>query len=77
MGAAQRVRVKDLELGMVLLDDIRAAAGMVLLSRGQEVTPVILARIQNYSGFAMGEWVIEMLPVPVELESSEEVTVRV
>jgi response regulator RpfG family c-di-GMP phosphodiesterase len=76
MSAVQRVRVKDLELGMVLLDDIRSEAGMVLLGRGQEVTPAVLARIQNYWGVAMGEWVVEVLPVPLEPESSAEVTAR-
>jgi len=39
----------DLELGMVFAEDVKSASGVVLISRGQEVTPSLRERLNNYA----------------------------
>ena len=51
---AQQDRVKelpltDLELGMVFAEDVKLASGVVLISRGQEVTPSLRERLNNFA----------------------------
>ncbi len=48
------VRVNELQPGMILEDDIRTGAGTVLVSRGQEVTATLLARIRNFAAMPDG-----------------------
>jgi ActR/RegA family two-component response regulator len=45
----REVRAADVELGMVFAEDVRTAKGMLLISRGHEVTPSLLERIRNFS----------------------------
>jgi response regulator RpfG family c-di-GMP phosphodiesterase len=45
----QRVHVQDLLDGAVLADDVRSKTGMLLCTKGQEVTPSMRARLRNYA----------------------------
>lgn len=50
----QTAVVRDLTLdrvrpGMVLVDDVRARSGMLLMARGQRVTPELLERLRNFN----------------------------
>lgn len=52
--SAQRWEVQELALkalrpGMVLAQDVRTRRGLLVLARGQEVTPSLLERIRNFS----------------------------
>jgi hypothetical protein len=48
-------RVCDLALGYVLAEDLLTDTGMLLLARGQEVNPAILARVRNTWADTMGD----------------------
>lgn len=43
------VKIKDLEVGMVLLNDFQDDKGLVLLPQGQEITPVLQKRLLNFA----------------------------
>jgi hypothetical protein len=50
----ERVTVSDLALrlikfGMVFGEDVRSAKGVLLIARGQEVTPSLIERVRNFS----------------------------
>lgn len=61
-GNALAVQAKDLITGMVLVEDVRARDGLLLVSKGQDVTPAVLERLHN---FAQGTGVAE--PILVHL----------
>ena len=41
--------VRDLRTGMLLADDVKTKKGLLLVARGQEVTPSLMERIRNFS----------------------------
>jgi len=41
------IDVHDLEPGMVLTEDVVSAVGVLLVAKGQEVTPALKARLRN------------------------------
>jgi response regulator RpfG family c-di-GMP phosphodiesterase len=43
------VKIKDIEVGMVLLNDLQDDKGLVLLPQGQEITPVLQKRLLNFA----------------------------
>jgi response regulator RpfG family c-di-GMP phosphodiesterase len=43
------IPASDAQLGMVFVDDVKTSRGMLLVARGQEVTPSLLERIRNFS----------------------------
>jgi response regulator RpfG family c-di-GMP phosphodiesterase len=43
------IPASDVQLGMVLVDDVKSSRGMLLVARGQGVTPTLLERIRNFS----------------------------
>ncbi|OLE29358.1 MAG: hypothetical protein AUG44_04585 [Actinobacteria bacterium 13_1_20CM_3_71_11] len=55
------VKVTDLAPGMVLEADIKTGGGTVLVSRGQEVTATLLARVRNFA--AMPDGIAEPIAV--------------
>ena len=61
------VRISDLRIHMVADEDIRARNGLLLVSKGQEVTHPVLARLRN---FARGVGVVEPFRVKVVSENS-------
>jgi hypothetical protein len=44
----KKVRVAELERGMILGEDVRAAAGLLIAGRGAAISPGLLARIQTF-----------------------------
>jgi len=62
--AIRELRFQDVALGMVFVDDVRAEDGTLLVARGQEVTTVLLHRIENY-------WAYLALPGPVRVTMPE------
>jgi response regulator RpfG family c-di-GMP phosphodiesterase len=54
------IGIHELRIGMVFSEPVRSAAGLLLVSPGQEVTEGLLARLQNYhdtTGLAMPLWI--------------------
>lgn len=50
----QEVRIEELKIseispGMIFGDDVKSAKGLLLVARGQEVTPSLLERMRNFS----------------------------
>jgi hypothetical protein len=43
------ISVSRLEVGMVLVDEVRTVNGMLVVARGQAVTPAVLERLRNFS----------------------------
>jgi response regulator RpfG family c-di-GMP phosphodiesterase len=57
--------MKQLASGMIVRDGIRTSAGVLLVQGGQEITPHLLARIQNFSRWQpLIEPVGVLVPVP-------------
>ncbi len=44
------IKVHELRTGMILTEEVRSKAGVLLVAAGQEVTVSLLERIQNYDG---------------------------
>ncbi|MFH2045598.1 MAG: HD domain-containing phosphohydrolase [Pseudomonadota bacterium] len=59
----------DLKTGMILNEDVRSKAGRLLISRGHEVTPVLLSRLNN---FIKSEGVIEPVSVLINKSGSDK-----
>jgi hypothetical protein len=55
-------RIEDLTPGMILQQEIRTRSGLLLVSRGQEVTPMLIFKLKNsYSrGDIPGEVMVSM-----------------
>lgn len=45
----QELRLCELAVGMVFDEDVMSAKGLLLIARGQEVTPGLLERVRNFS----------------------------
>ncbi len=57
--------VKDVTVGMVFGEDLKSGKGLLLIARGQEVTPALLERMRNFSAeLAIREPVRMLLPNP-------------
>jgi hypothetical protein len=41
--------LRDMKAGMFFGEDVKSAKGLLLIARGQEVTPSLLERIRNFS----------------------------
>jgi response regulator RpfG family c-di-GMP phosphodiesterase len=48
--AVKELGLRELKVGMVFAEDMKSPAGLLLVSRGQEVTPGLLERLSNFSG---------------------------
>ncbi|HEY4761786.1 MAG TPA: HD domain-containing phosphohydrolase [Thermoguttaceae bacterium] len=66
----RRVRLDELFDGVVLADDVRSIKGMLLCSKGQEVTHSMRVRLRNYD-VNMGVRMPIKIFVPVDCEPSE------
>jgi hypothetical protein len=40
--------IREIGIGMVLLEPLKSTTGMTVLARGQRVTPQLLERLKNY-----------------------------
>jgi DNA-binding response OmpR family regulator len=47
--AVRAITSRDLVLGMVLDEDVRTVGGLLLVSKGQEVTQAVIARLHGYA----------------------------
>jgi response regulator RpfG family c-di-GMP phosphodiesterase len=57
--------VKDITVGMTFGEDLKSGKGLLLIARGQEVTPALLERMRNFSAeLAIREPVRMLLPNP-------------
>ncbi|MGH9686018.1 MAG: HD domain-containing phosphohydrolase [Candidatus Acidiferrales bacterium] len=45
----QELHLRDLSVGMSFDEDVKSAKGLLLIARGQEVTPGLLERVRNFS----------------------------
>lgn len=43
------IKFQDISVGMILLDDLQDDRGLVLISQGQEITPVLKQRLVNFA----------------------------
>jgi FixJ family two-component response regulator len=57
------IRIAKLRVGMVLHSDVQSRSGVLLLGKGQEITPSVIARLRGFAASASG--VIEPLTVAV------------
>jgi hypothetical protein len=58
--------LRDIAAGMLFGEDVKSAKGLLLIARGQEVTPSLLERVRNFSselGIREPIRMIERLPV--------------
>jgi hypothetical protein len=42
--------IREVGVGMVFGEDLKSSKGLLLIARGQEVTPALLERMRNFSG---------------------------
>jgi CheY-like chemotaxis protein len=47
-GEVRKCRVQDLAVGMIIQQEVRTPDGVVLVSKGQEVTPPLLIKLKNF-----------------------------
>jgi len=47
--AIQEVRIPELATNMILAEDVRTTSGLLLVSKGQEVTPSLRQRLKNFA----------------------------
>lgn len=64
MGPVREMRLSEVRVGMIFTRDVQATSGLVLIGRGQEVTPSVMQRIRNYwSHMPLKEPPLMQLPV--------------
>jgi len=57
--------IREVRVGMVFGEDLKSSKGLLLIARGQEVTPALLERMRNFSAeLAIREPVRMLLPNP-------------
>jgi hypothetical protein len=59
------IRIAQLRTGMVLHADVLSGSGVLLLGKGQEVTPSVIARLRGFAASATG--VVEPLVVTIRV----------
>lgn len=62
----REVRVEQLETGMLLAEDVVSLRGMLLVAKGQEVSPVLMTRLRTFAGIGGVQEPIKVLVPPVE-----------
>jgi len=68
--------VKDVTVGMTFGEDLKSGKGLLLIARGQEVTPALLERMRNFSAeLAIREPVRMLLPNPALVAAKEPLPV--
>jgi response regulator RpfG family c-di-GMP phosphodiesterase len=72
---ASHVPVWSVDVGMVIQQDIRTIGGVILLTKGQEVTSALLKRFQNFVriGAVAGEVSVLVRAAPPEAPATDEV----
>jgi len=62
----REVRVEQLETGMLLAEDVVSLRGMLLVAKGQEVSPVLMTRLRTFADIGGVQEPIKVLVPPVE-----------
>jgi len=62
----RELRVDELEMGMLLAEDVQSQKGMLLISQGQEVTPVMVTRLRTFASISGVQEPIKVLVPPSE-----------
>jgi response regulator RpfG family c-di-GMP phosphodiesterase len=61
--------IREVAVGMVFGEDLKSVKGLLLIARGQEVTPALLERMRNFSpDLAIREPVRMILPSPTNIQ---------
>jgi hypothetical protein len=55
------LQVRELVIGMVFGEDLKSAAGALLVARGQEVTTGLLERLRNFPADVANRQVVRMI----------------
>jgi response regulator RpfG family c-di-GMP phosphodiesterase len=63
--------LQEIAAGMLFGEDVKSSKGLLLIARGQEVTPSLLERVRNFSVELGIREPIRMIERPVALEASE------
>jgi ActR/RegA family two-component response regulator len=48
-GKIRELAISELRLGMTLAEDVKTSKGLLLIARGQQMTPSLIERIRNFS----------------------------
>ncbi len=78
--ARARVRslaVKDLEAGMVTHEGVRTKSGLLLVAKGQEITPTLLWRLRGFSQLDRLAEPVEVMVPAEKADASDEVETRI
>jgi response regulator RpfG family c-di-GMP phosphodiesterase len=67
----RELRVDELEMGMLLAEDVQSQKGMLLISQGQEVTPVMVTRLRTFASISGVQEPIKVLVPPSEGETAQ------
>jgi hypothetical protein len=62
----RKVRVDQLEKGMLLAEDVLSLKGTLLVSKGQEITLVLMTRLRTYADIGGVREPIKVLVPPAE-----------
>jgi response regulator RpfG family c-di-GMP phosphodiesterase len=56
------LQIRDLVIGMIFGEDLKSAAGVLLVARGQEVTTGLLERLRNFPADVANRQIVRMIP---------------
>ncbi len=62
----RQVRIDQLETGMLLAEDVISLRGMLLVAKGQEISPVLMTRLRTFAGIGGVQEPIKVLVPPSE-----------
>ena len=63
--------LQEIVAGMLFGEDVKSSKGLLLIARGQEVTPSLLERVRNFSAELGIREPIRMIEGPIALQTSE------
>ncbi|HTZ72589.1 MAG TPA: HD domain-containing phosphohydrolase [Candidatus Aquilonibacter sp.] len=66
------LKLRQIEVGMVFGEDVRSSKGLLLIARGQQVTPGLKERVRNFSAELGIREPIRMIVKPGKLEAEPE-----
>jgi hypothetical protein len=55
------LQIRDLVIGMIFEEDLKSAAGVLLVARGQEVTTGLLERLRNFPAEVANRQIVRMI----------------
>jgi response regulator RpfG family c-di-GMP phosphodiesterase len=67
--------IREVRVGMIFGEDLKSSKGLLLIARGQEVTPALLERMRNFSGDLAIREPLRMLLHKSAAPSAEQVPV--